>query len=78
MEQIVNTNVHVHIGLPEMCNLKEFARVYSKFKNNLEQVPIPITMVCTLLDSIEEVTSHISNFFSLRTYLYVLISLMAS
>lgn len=55
MKQIVNTQVHKFIGLPDPCELNEFSRVYKNFENNLKNIPLPITMVCALLHSTKEV-----------------------
>lgn len=52
---MVDTNVHFHIGLPQVCNLDEFNRVFNLFKNDLKQMPNAITMICGLLYTIEEV-----------------------
>ena len=59
LNQIVDCNVHIHIGLPRNCNLNEFQRVFKIFEssNNLHQLPIPITMVAALLNSKDEVIS---------------------
>lgn len=55
MKHIVETNVHKYIGLSDECNLEEFSRVYKIFENDLENIPMPITMVCSLLNSLHEV-----------------------
>lgn len=45
MRHIVDTKVHVNIGFHEVCDLDEFTRIY---KNNLNDLPMPITMICSL------------------------------
>lgn len=55
MKHMIETNVHKYIGLPEDCELEEFSRVYKIFHNDLENIPMPITMVCSLLHSHKEV-----------------------
>ena len=56
MHQIVNTNVHKYIGLPDDPNLDEFDRVYKIFEKDITQLPSPITMVTALLRSQAEVS----------------------
>ena len=51
MHHIVETNVHKHLALPDNCNLKEFTRVYKIFENRLDEIPSPIEMVISLLNS---------------------------
>jgi hypothetical protein len=68
---MVDTNVHFHIGLPNVCNLDEFNRIFKLFKNDMKQMPNSITMICALLHSIEEVKIiFVINFniFLLRIY----------
>lgn len=55
MKYMVETDVHVNIGLPADCNLNEFSRVYKIFESDLKQMPCPITMVCALLHNLKEV-----------------------
>lgn len=55
IKHILDTNVHFHIGLPKVCNLDEFDRIFKLFKNDMKQMPNSITMICALLHSIEEV-----------------------
>lgn len=55
MKKIVDTEVHKFIGLPEICQLNEFSRIYKNFENNIKHIPLPITMVSALLHSAEEV-----------------------
>ncbi|RNA23117.1 CCA tRNA nucleotidyltransferase mitochondrial [Brachionus plicatilis] len=54
MKQIVDTQVHKYIGLPDSCNLNEFSTIYRNFEKNLIDIPSPITMVCSLLHSAKE------------------------
>ena len=58
MKNIVETGVHIHIGFPAVINLKEFNRVYDLFKNDLKNMPNSITMICTLLNSTNEVIKN--------------------
>ena len=54
---MVDTKVHVNIGFHEVCDLDEFTRIY---KNNLNDLPMPITMVCSLFKNPKQVSR--SNF----------------
>ena len=58
LRQIVETNCHKYIGFPDKVNLDEFSRVYKIFENNLQNMPQPVTMVCSLLHNKDEVNKN--------------------
>ena len=70
---MVNTNVHFHIGLPKVCNLEEFDRVFNLFKNDLKQMPNSITMICALLHTIDEVKTNFLKLISFQFEILILI-----
>ena len=55
MKHIIETNVHKYVGLPDNSNLSEFTRIYKIFENNIEQMPSPIVMIVSLMDSEKQV-----------------------
>lgn len=52
VKSMTDTKVMFSIGFPGVCDLEEFNRVYSA---NLDDVPMPITLVCALLKTQKEV-----------------------
>jgi hypothetical protein len=68
MKHIIQTNVHKYVGLPDNSNLSEFTRIYKIFENNIEQMPSPIVMIVSLMDSEKQVYFLQFNRKSYRIY----------
>lgn len=56
MKHMVDTKVHVNIGFHELCDIDEFTRIYKIFENNLNDLPMPITMICSLFKNPKQVS----------------------
>ncbi|CAF0710220.1 unnamed protein product [Brachionus calyciflorus] len=54
MRHIVDTQVHKYIGFTDSCDLEEFSQIYRYFDADLQNIPMPITMVCALLRTSKE------------------------
>ena len=52
---MAQVNVLKYLGFPAECDFEDFKRVYRLYEHDLSQMPKPVTMVCILLKSLEQV-----------------------